>query len=68
MNTRPTTRHSDRERIRAAKLAKLQTLLGRPLSADEAEQLRMLAADLGVNLRWQTCDLNNDPGVWRDSG
>ena len=68
MNTRPTPRHSDRQKIRAAKLAKLQGMLGRPLLADEAMQLRMLAADLGVKLRWQTCDLNNDPGVWRDSG
>lgn len=60
------TSSSDRQRIRAAKLSKLQAMLGRPLLADESLQLRMLAADLGVKLRWLECDLNNDPGRWKE--
>lgn len=40
------------------KLVELDTLLGRPLLADESARCRQLAHECGVTLAWERTDLN----------
>ena len=38
-------------------------LIGRPLMSDDANDLRHVAALLGVKLEWKRFDLNDDRGI-----